>query len=431
MVNSNLMNIEQLEISGVRTKNVGPQTKAVKMVIRTSFKETNNQFSDQYRISTIAKAIEKANEAFVNGITWTADPAEIIIGDPKIVNTKDGLNTKEEKYYGMMKYSGTFTFYTIPGSTTEQLKQLVGTFLTTDGATYTVRTLNDAMNGWEEKADFSKEPFLCTVMAKDSLSYTEYSVTRANGSALNKAKKYSFSSLDWNKMDKGNANLNYYEPKDWATSNGGIYSIKSMLSGYYSQDKPYVVTQGAKTEAVGGTGLCAKLQTVMTNEPGTGKLVPKVTAGSLFLGTFETNMNDVLASTNFGIIYKGTKLTQVTGKYKYTPGTEFWNNMEKDNSGKQDKGSATAVLYEVNSYAETLNGHDVYNSSKIIAISQFVCEPQTEYADFTLDMTYSKPFDTSKKYKLAVIFSSSKEGDKYFGAVGSTLWIDEVSIIME
>lgn len=429
IVNGLKMNIEQIVISGFTAKSELLQ-KGVSLTIRTSIKK-GDQFIDQYRITSMATFVEKANEAFITGITWTANPDDMIIGDPKIVNTREGVIIKaNDPYYGMVKYSGDFTYYTVPGITPDQLKQLKANFQISEGATIKIQSIT--MEGVKEELDLSAMGIICTIVAKDSLSYTTYNITRANGTSLSKATTYKFDySSNWNTIEKSNPKLNYYEPKDWATSNGGIYSIKSMLSSYYSPDKPYVVTKGPKEEAFGGTGLCAKLQTVMTNEAGTGPLVPKVTAGSLFLGTFETNMNDVLASTHFGIIYKGKKLTSVTGKYKYTPGTEFWNNMTKDQTGKQDKGSATAVLYEVSSYSETLNGHDIYNSPKIVANGQFTCEPQDTYADFTLTMEYAKEFDSSKKYKLAVIFSSSKEGDKYFGAVGSTLWIDNVTITME
>jgi len=40
-------------------------------------------------------------------------------------------------------------------------------------------------------------------------------------------------------------------------------------------------------------------------------------------------------------------------------------------------------------------------------------------------------YDATKEYKLAVIFSSSKDGDKFSGAPGSILLIDNLEIIAE
>lgn len=424
VINSMKMEIEKLVIT------IAEPT-LVSMVIKTSFKNGKDEpYVDQYRISTDAKAVEKACQPFVSSMKWTANPSEIIIGDPKIENEREVINLKDEKYYGMIKYTGTVTYYTMPNPTTEQLAALACEIITTDDATHTVKSLKPDYSGWNDFIDFNSSTIICTVISKDNLAYTEYTIVRANGVALSGDKTYKFDVLDWNKIDNGSANLNYNEPKDWATSNGGIFSIKTMMSSYYSPEKPYVVIQGPKAEAFEAKGMCVKMQTVMTNEAGTGNMIPKVTAGSTFFGTFATVLNDVLASTNFGVICK-SKVISVKGKYKYTPGTEFWNNKELDKTGKQDKGSAVAVLYEVASYSETLNGHDLHTSPKIVASAKFTCEPKTEYTDFALTMDYKKSYDASKKYKLAVVFSSSIDGDKYFGAVGSTLWIDQVVLDME
>lgn len=424
VINNMKMEIEKMVITAT-------EPKSVSMVIKTSFKNGEAApYIDQYRISTDAKAVEKACQPFVSSIKWTANPSDIIIGDSKVENVRDAINLKDEKYYGMIKYTGTVTYYTMPNPTTEQLAALACDMVTTDDASYTARSIKPDYSDWNNFIDFNSPIILCTVISKDNLAYTEYTIVRADGVALSGDKTYKFDALDWNKIDNGSANLNYVEPKDWATSNSGIFSIKTMMPSYYSPDKPYVVTQGPKAEAFEAKGMCVKMQTVMTNEAGTGNMVPKVTAGSTFLGTFETVLTDVLASTSFGVICK-SKVISVKGKYKYTPGTEFWNNKELDKTGKQDKGSAAAVLYEVASYSETLNGHDLHTSPKIVASAKFTCEPKTEYTDFTLTMEYKKSYDASKKYKLAVVFSSSIDGDKYFGAVGSTMWIDQVVIDVE
>lgn len=428
-VNGTKMIIDKMELSGANTARMNVTQKKLTMIVRTNTVTDNK---DQQRVSTVATVVEKANQPFLSGITWTKDPEGAIIGDPKIVNTREGfVSEKDDPNYGKIKYTGEFTYYVLPGTTPEQKKQLVGDFLTTDEASYIVESYTSS--GMVPGADFSNPLILCTVVAKDQLSYTVYQISAAETTSISKTKTYKFDAFDWTEVDKKSAQLNYFEPTDWATSNSGIYSIKSMFPGYYATDKPYVVTKGSKEEAFNNSGMCAKLQTVMTNEQGTGPLIPKVTAGSLFLGTFETNMKDVLASTQFGMIYKNPKsVSTVTGKYKYKAGDKFWNNMVADNTGRQDRGSAVAVLYEVDKYTETLTGHDISNSPRIIGSATFICEPTEEYNDFTLTLDYKgKTYDPSKKYKLAIVFSSSAEGDKYYGAAGSTLWIDNVTINVE
>lgn len=60
-----------------------------------------------------------------------------------------------------------------------------------------------------------------------------------------------------------------------------------------------------------------------------GTPVPKVTAATAFLGTFNAFGalgGDPMATTSFGVMYDKQPL-KVTGFYKYTPGAEFYNAM--------------------------------------------------------------------------------------------------------
>ena len=52
----------------------------------------------------------------------------------------------------------------------------------------------------------------------------------------------------------------------------------------------------------------------------------------------------------------------------------------------------------------------------------------SQYANFG---SLRKVYDSSKKYKMAIVCSSSKAGDSFKGAVNSTLFVDELEIIGE
>ena len=39
-----------------------------------------------------------------------------------------------------------------------------------------------------------------------------------------------------------------------------------------------------------------------------------------------------------------------------------------------------------------------------------------------------KSWDATKKYKLAIVCSSSKDGDKFSGAPGSVLYVDDLKV---
>lgn len=136
-----------------------------------------------------------------------------------------------------------------------------------------------------------------------------------------------------------------------------------------------------------------------------------------------------MATTSFGVMYDKQPL-KVTGFYKYTPGAEFYNANGELQAGVADKCSLSAVLYEVSSEDETLNGGNIYTSDKIVAKAVFTNDKAVKsYAPFELNLEYVKDYDSLKLYKFAVIFSASADGASYNAAVGSKLLIDDVTII--
>lgn len=382
---------------------------------------SSGKIDKSYRITSAATYTEKLKEAYLTGMTWKAN--ELVIGDCKIENKAGEISSEDKagsKYYGMIKNSGDLTFYVMPGTTYAQLNQLeTPTFSTTDNAGYTLKSLGEDYSSFVDGLIFNNFGMApqAFVVAEDGLSYTLYNILYEAAATLSASKSFNFDS--WKDFE------DYKIPgTEWAVSNEGLRVAKNM-AGYKGD---YPVNPGAQADAAAGKS-CAKLVTLLTNE-GSAGFLPKITAGSLFFGTFKTNSNDYLKSTQFGIICTG-KVTAVTGKFKYTPGTEYWNSYEKDNSGKKDECAISAVLYEVDSYAESLDGNNIYTSDKIVAVAQHTAGETPGYTDFTLNLKYKKAFDPSKKYKFALIFSSSKDGDKYYGAVNSTLYVDEVNVTVE
>ena len=93
----------------------------------------------------------------------------------------------------------------------------------------------------------------------------------------------------------------------------------------------------------------------------------------------------------------------------------------------------SAILYEINDVNETLDSLDIYKDEKIIAIGMFESGATTpnEYAPFEMQISYIKSYFFTKKYKLAIIATPSRNGATFEGADGSTLWIDDVEIISQ
>ena len=83
-----------------------------------------------------------------------------------------------------------------------------------------------------------------------------------------------------------------------------------------------------------------------------------------------------------------------------------------------------------------LFGDNVKTSQQVVAIADLGDIGQTNgWQPFEAQFLYRQNIDEetlrNMGYSLAIVFSSSNEGDKFEGAVGSTLLIDDVSIISQ
>lgn len=292
--------------------------------------------------------------------------------------------------------------------------------------------------GTAEIVDFSG-----ALNAGDATKYVEYVVVSEN---FKQTKMYKVSYQIGTDVSKTSfddawtvesAEGNCYKPAgEWATSNLGVIMIK-MFPGLYEGGAIIEPTsEGQKGKAAKiTTAYTTGMKSIMPGFPA----IPVITSGSLFLGRFEIDAANTLNSTQFGIPYFKKPL-KIKGFYKYTPGEEYYycadpannSNIATIDPNKTDEGVLRAVLYEVSSFEnEWLNGMNVFTSDKIVAKSQMICGKQEGFKEFELNLEYNKTYDPTKKYRFAVIFSSSKDGDKFCGAGGSVLVVDEIEIINE
>ena len=184
-----------------------------------------------------------------------------------------------------------------------------------------------------------------------------------------------------------------------------------------------------------------------------------IAAGNLFIGAFDVNLalTNSLASTKMG---KDNAFTEepvkVTGYYKYQPGAEY---RDAENNGyykyqpgaeyrdaennivpnKTDEGDAYAVLYrniDEEGNPVVLDGGNVLTSKYIVSKARVAnLTPTNEWKPFEMFFEDVSPVDhtllKNRGYNLALVFSSSKEGANFCGAIGSTLYIDKVVISLE
>ena len=130
------------------------------------------------------------------------------------------------------------------------------------------------------------------------------------------------------------------------------------------------------------------------------------------------------------------------GEYKYKGGPVYRRTKEEKEDdkiivtsevvpGMIDSCSINAVLYEVTNYSESLTGVDANTSPKIAAIASLP-EGSDKAVFTTFDVKFKwmngKTYDATKKYKFAIICSSSARGDKFEGAPESELLIKSFEV---
>ena len=311
--------------------------------------------------------------------------------------------------------------------------QLPVNFKITDGATI------EPANGSPQ--DFTKGTVTYTVTSQDGQWQRAYHVTFKE--APLPVQKFSFEHVETqaeitlfgttNKMHV------FYELDPdgeqkycWATGNSGAAMIKD---GAKPEDLPtYSMPDGKE-------GKCVCLNTQSAGAMG--ELVKKpIAAGSLFLGKFvvEHVMSNPLKATQFGVP-NGKEPVRIIGWYKYKPGEKFTDKDMNVFPDRTDEASIYAVYYRNvddagNSYF--LDGKDVEDldklleSPKVYKVARVASLPATDtwtqWEMFFEGKDAPDDIVSAQGFNLALVFSSSKYGAQFEGAIGSTLYIDEVEV---
>ena len=183
-------------------------------------------------------------------------------------------------------------------------------------------------------------------------------------------------------------------------------------------------------------GKCVKLETKDTGSFGS-MVKMYIAAGNLFIGSFEVGQalsGNAMKATHFGFPFFYYPL-RLDGWYKYKAGPTF-SSKGKPVEGRKDECDIYGVLYETDDNVQFLDGSTSLNSPNIVALARNIKElPETDIwkqFNFKFEPQNGKSIDPDKLgkgiYKLAIVFSSSVDGAKFEGVVGSTLYIDKVTI---
>lgn len=211
----------------------------------------------------------------------------------------------------------------------------------------------------------------------------------------------------------------------WASGNAGY-----ALTGMATNADQYPTFQTAE----GTSGKCLKLVTRSTGFFGSMVGMP-IAAGNLFIGSFDVSnaMSNPLKATRFGLPFYYVP-TYLSGHYKFRSGNQFTEGGQPV-VGKRDICDIYALFYETSQSVPTLDGTNAFTSPNLISVARIDNAKETdEWTAFKLPFL-SRPgkfVDREKlqagKYNVSIVFASSLEGDRFNGAIGSTLLIDEAEL---
>lgn len=218
----------------------------------------------------------------------------------------------------------------------------------------------------------------------------------------------------------------------WASGNAGF--ILSMASAKPDEYPTYVVKKGRHGAAVGCT----------TRSTGPfGELVNRrIASGNLFLGKFDPSpaLVNTLLTTLFGIPFDKKPMV-FQGYYKYHRGADYQDSDGSTMPDQKDYAAIYAVLYrnhDDKGNPVVLYGDNVKTSPQLVAIADMGDIDDTgddDWHEFKASFVYYNNKDLDQEtlenrgYSLAIVFSSSKDGDNFKGAIGSTLILDDVRIV--
>jgi len=276
--------------------------------------------------------------------------------------------------------------------------------------------------------DFSKGPQEYVVVSEDKAWNRTY---RVGFSTVEHIYDYNFENYYLSENGKYYiwSDLSKDKAPNWSTANAGFSIARSSASPEAYPTVP---------DADGFDGACVKLTTLSTGMWGaaTNK---RIAAGNIFLGSFDLSkaLTKTLQSTLFGLP-TAKKPLRFTGYYKYKPGLQMQDRMGNNIEGT-DEAAIYALVYknhDMAGNAVVLNGENIMTSPNRIGMARlYDIKHNEDWTAFDVAFDYWENIDADilkhSGYNLVVLCSSSKDGDMYQGAIGSTLWIDKLAIVVE
>ncbi|MBB6461000.1 PCMD domain-containing protein [Flammeovirga kamogawensis] len=207
----------------------------------------------------------------------------------------------------------------------------------------------------------------------------------------------------------------YGNPTGWETSNPGT----SFLSEVNAHEETSDVVSGS----------AAKLETIAIGITG-------IASSTIYTGDFELDISDPAKSAQLGVPFD-KRPTSLSFSYKYTPGDNY--QQFSGVTGTDIAGIDSCLVYMY------LQKRDCESIQRIGTAALQSSETISDWTQKTLDVTYGEISNAGAGFKLRpeetgwanadetpthviIVFASSSAGDYFRGALGSLLFVDQISI---
>lgn len=194
--------------------------------------------------------------------------------------------------------------------------------------------------------------------------------------------------------------------------------------------------QGTRPVAYNG-GKAAQMTTELQS---IGFLGDMITSGTIFTGYFKMNisaLNNPPAMTYFGIPFI-LRPASVSFDAKYAAGNKLQQSIKEkgifklvDLEGK-DEGRMWVKLLHWDGENDIDYHEKPVENLTILGEGEMIFEGKNEtlknWKNYTVDIQYNPAYNHMEPTHIAIVFTSSRQGDNFIGAIGSMLTVDNVKI---
>ncbi len=228
---------------------------------------------------------------------------------------------------------------------------------------------------------------------------------------------------DWINIGTGKININPRPGKGlgWATANNSFVQGTTPVD---NQD-----------------GYAAQMKTVIQRLIGIG-IGELITAGTIFTGYFQINvsyLNNPPLMTYFGIPFI-MRPESISVDAKYEAGVKFQRSVKanenssyklKDTIGT-DQGRIWVELLRWEGNGELEYHGDPVNGLKVLGKGEFIFDGANtalrNWDNYTIPIKYDSKYKNLEPTHISIVMTSSRQGDLFIGAEGSTLTVDNVVV---